>query len=260
MAVLLCLNTGCATQTRYNPAFPLTQAEARADLARMDVSPIPLERPLIILCGWLDPGLAGTDLRRKFTRWTRDDRIASVSFNAAASMDECRKRVIETVEQRFPSEDDNWTAEVDVVAVSMGGLIARHAAAGPADATSLKRLNIVRLFTICTPHQGARRASLPPLNRQMADMRKGSAYIAYLDSALKQATFSIYPYGRHGDLIVGLENTAPPGETPYWVPAIPLTPSHSASFQDPRILADIARRLRGEPPFTAPEPVAPWNE
>ncbi len=46
---------GCAAQ-RINPAFPVTATEAEHDLKRMAQSPKPLDRPLVIVGGFMDVG------------------------------------------------------------------------------------------------------------------------------------------------------------------------------------------------------------
>jgi hypothetical protein len=45
-------------------------------------------------------------------------------------------------------------------------------------------------------------------------------------------------------------HAAPPGANPFWLPNPPLKMAHLGAIMDIRILADIARRLRGEEPFT----------
>ena len=60
-------------------------------------------------------------------------------------------------------------------------------------------------------------------------------------------TYPIYSYICLGDPIIGDANAAVPGETAWWVPDAPLTTPHTGAFFDPRIMADIARRLRDEP-------------
>ena len=57
--------------------------------------------------------------------------------------------------------DDSTTYEVDVIGQSMGGLIAVYAALD--DPTLGKRVKIRRLYTICSPLQGAKLATLPEL-------------------------------------------------------------------------------------------------
>jgi hypothetical protein len=61
---------------------------------------------------------------------------------------------------------------------------------------------------------------------------------------------------RLGDGIVGARYAAPPNTAPRWVPTPPLGDSHNGASKDPRILADILRRLRGESPITT-TPQAP---
>ncbi len=51
-------------------------------------------------------------------------------------------------------------------------------------------------------------------------------------------------------------NAAPDGQTPWWLPARAWSRSHTDAYRDPRIIADIARRLRGEEAY-ATEPVEP---
>ena len=68
---------------------------------------------------------------------------------------------------------------------------------------------------------------------------------------------SLYYYFRSkGELldeIVGEANAAPPGEDVWWVANLPLQWAHADIYKDPRIMADIVRRLRGEEPI-ATEP------
>ena len=79
--------------------------------------------------------------------------------------DEIADYVVREVEKKWPSGDEAQTVPVDVVGVSMGGLVARWAALAPGRADTgdgrtagggcTKRLNIVRLFTFSSPHRGA---------------------------------------------------------------------------------------------------------
>ena len=226
-----------------------------------------------------------------------------------------------------------------MLGLSMGGLVARHAALPREDG---RRLNVARLFTIATPHRGARLADfrlslLPVWDQKVLSMTTASPFLARLDAAERaawgdggadprhaaprvepldaplraedQATdhgaggddrladarlahfavagggaeeawtdapvddaaaegddgtatpaafrgYRIYPYVRLGDIVVGPENAAPAGQTPWWVHNPPLRSAHLAAAVDDRILADIARRLRGETPF-AQDPPAP---
>lgn len=257
---LLCgsfvLNGGCSADKPFNPSFALTYADAKAVLREMKRDPKPLQRPLIVAGGVHDPGFIARNVARKFRAVTScDDRIISVSFfgPGRGTFEACAKHLVDAVEQAFPSDDPDLTVEVDVVGFSMGGLVARHAA----DPNSPgQRLNIRRLFTISSPHRGARLASLPTADQRTIDMRPGSAFLADLDSHLPGADYELLAYTRLGDMIVGPENASPPGMLPWWVANAPFSPAHLAAGTDPRILADIARRLRNEAPF-ATTPAAP---
>ena len=248
---------GCAGP--QNPSFPVTTTEARAAIREMKRDPRPLDRPLIIAGGLFDAGfdvnrLAGT-LRRMTTD---DDMITTATFMSltTGSFDGCRDYLIRKVEETFGATDTRETIEVDVIGFSMGGLVARHASRPRTDGG--KRLVIRRLFTISTPHRGARMAGGPTFDSRTIDMRAGSSFLAELDEALPLAEYEMYAYARLGDWIVGVRNTAPPGRTAWWVPTPPLSPAHLGAANDPRILADIARRLRGESPLTT-EPPAPLS-
>jgi pimeloyl-ACP methyl ester carboxylesterase len=245
-------------QTR-NPSFPATLAEARCDLKRMRAEPRALERPLVVLGGYLELGLSQAVLKARFHRLTGDDRIAGVPFTLCKSFDGCRRRAIAAVERAFPGPDPLRTTEVDVVGISMGGIVARYAALSPERADA-RRLRIARLFTIASPHLGADRARLPAVNQLQRDMRADSAFIRRLNRPENAPDYPVFPYVRLGDLTVGAANAAPTGMTAWWVPDVALQPPHSGAMVDARIIADIARRLRGEKPFTtlpaAPLPTA----
>ena len=248
---------GCASPQPANPSFEVTVSDARADLRLMRATPKPLARPVVVIGGWLDPGIVAHSLAADLRRATGDQRIVAVAFPATFTFQRCRDRLVAAVERAFAGADPGWTVEVDVVAVSMGGLVARYAAlepTGPAPAP--RRLRMARLFTISTPHRGADLAALPTWDARQIDMRAGSDLLRQLDAALPTTRYSVYPYVRLGDVLVGAANTAPPGTTPWWVANQPLSLPHAGAYTDPRIVADIARRLRHEPPFTT-DPPAP---
>jgi hypothetical protein len=243
----------------------------RADsaLKEMAKSPKPLPRPVVIIGGYLDPGIATAALKSKLQPLLKDKRILMVSLGFCGTFDDCRENILAAVERAYPSDHPDWTTEVDVIAISMGGLAARHAAAPHARAKNSgggkynKRLRIARLFTLSTPHRGAVLAGLPSFHKLVQDMRRGSSFLTALNAAGEgtgddaEASYEIYPYVRRHDGWVGESNAAPPGwETAWWVPNQPFQDSHIGCCTDPRIIADIARRLRGETPFTL-DPPAP---
>ena len=254
---LAAIVAGCAGRGPVNPSFSVTAKEARSALRQMAATPKPLQRPLVILGGWFDPGVAVVNLERKFRRWTGDERVTSVAFPFKSSFEDCRAAVISAVDRAFPNDDPHWTTEVDMVAVSMGGLVGRYAAM--ACHPTGRSLRIARLFTLATPHRGANLAALPTVNPLQIQMRHGSPFLAGLERPASSVPYQLYSYVRLGDVIVGAPNTAPEGQQPWWIRNLPLEYPHLLVFRDPRILADIARRIRGESPYTTTPP-APFPQ
>ncbi len=259
-AVLLALGAAllalpaCSADKPLNPSFPFTLDAAREDLQRMRDEPRPLERPVVVIAGYLDPGIAVGRLRRRIAdAFDEPEMVLTISLFGDDDFDECRERVIKRVQRQFPSDDPTETVEVDVIGVSMGGLVALDASI-PREGE--RRLRIARLFTIATPFRGARLAGFPTLDDRVRDMRRGSEFLQSLDNGHAPPQYTIYPYVRLRDRIVGAGNAAPEGATAWWVANIPFEFAHIKAYRDPRILADIARRLRGEEPFTT-DPPAP---
>jgi hypothetical protein len=250
------LGAGCSADDPLNPTFPLKLLDARKALDRMAEAPAPLERPVVVVGGIYDPGLVASGIARHIRRAAGSGApVMTISFFGVGSFEKCRGRLVEAVQERFPCDDPDVTVAVDVVAFSMGGLVARDAARPGGE----RRLNIRRLFTIATPHRGARIAGIPWLDRRVVDMRPGSAFLAELDAALADAGYELHAYARLGDTVVGTENTAPPGMVPIWVANDPFSFAHIGSGSDDRILADIITRLRGELPFATEPPAEPPN-
>jgi hypothetical protein len=255
---LALLIAGCAKQP-VNPSFAVSSRDAKDAIKAMAKEEKPLERPVIVLGGYHDIGIGPASFLPKLREAIHgDDRIVSVTYFFGGSFDDCRREVIKEVEKKFPSGDGaQETVEVDVIGLSMGGIVARHAAL---ERPSEKRLNIKRLFTISSPHRGAVRAALPTVHQLHRDLRSGSKFLRELEAAEEAEggrDYEIIPYVRLGDWIVGPENAAPrDAAAAYWVPNPPLNSAHWGAPLDPRIVADIARRLRGETPFTTTRPAA----
>lgn len=236
-----------------NPAFPLTLKHAAQHLQHMRKNPKPPARPVIVAGGFLDPGVVARNIARRLRALTSPDApITSISFFWAFTFDACRDRLINHIQQRYPSSNPALTTEVDIIGFSMGGLVARYAAVPRANAP---QLNFKRLFTIGTPHRGARMAPIAACDPRARDMKISSPFINQLDQHLPSACYELYPYVRTKDAIVGQHNAAPPGNDPWWVPNKPLSMSHNMAGADQRIIADIARRLRRETPFTVGQPI-----
>jgi pimeloyl-ACP methyl ester carboxylesterase len=257
--VVLLMIAGCATSTPVNPSFPISPEHAREILTVDSTYPRPLKRPLVIIGGFLDPGIAQLVLTHDFKQYTHDNRIIGVSLGLSFDPDVYRKLIIEAVDKAFPATDPIHTTEVDVIGYSMGGLAARYSAITPAPG---RRLKIARLFTVASPHRGARTVeqipfNLVPLQKQM---RPGSAFLNSINnSADPGGVFPVYSYVVLGDRVVGASYASPPGQNPWWVSAPVFPSSHDDALFDPRIRADILSRLRGDDPLShdPPTPLPP---
>jgi hypothetical protein len=242
---------GCGTGERINPSYSLTLDRAESELQWMRNNPVTLSRPVVVLGGWGDmTGLPPAYLAEQLRKAIGDDQVMSIGFGMCHTFDACRCRVLKRVEAAYPSGVTNLTREVDVIGFSMGGLVARYAAAPPGDDETVRRLKIARLYTISSPHRGALMSKIVAPGQLAKDMREGSDFLKKLDDNLALADYPVIPYVRMADTIVGAQNAAPRGQTPWWLPAKPWSRSHSDAYRDPRLIAELARRLRNEKPYT----------
>jgi pimeloyl-ACP methyl ester carboxylesterase len=256
IALFACVLGGCVATAPVNPSFPVTMDQGRAVLKSASDDPKPLDRPLVIIGGFFDPGIAAGALARDFRRYTRDDRIVSVSLDFSFDEEDYRRRIIQAVDKAFPSSDPILTTEVDVIGYSMGGLAARYAAITPPPG---RRLRINRLFTISSPHNGAVAAHYVPIDLVdlQEQMTPGSPFLnAINNTADPNALYPIYAYVCLGDHEVGEGNAAPRTQIPWWLSRPAFISAHVWAYQDPRIRADIVRRLRDETPLST-DPPAP---
>ena len=249
--------TGCGTAQPINPSFALTVDEARHALTDMHDNKVTLKRPVIVAGGIGDPGVMASSLADQIEEIADDGSVVEpVSFFGAGTFAECRERLLEAVAElpvELPDEKtDPATIEVDVIAISMGGLVARYAAMPDEQGDDSRHIRIARLFTIASPHRGANLADLPTLDSRVRAMRAGSDFLEQLNDHLSDAEYDLVPYVRLDDVIVGAEQAAPPGESVWWLPNRVGEFAHLGAAADPRIVADIARRLRDEKPFTSP--------
>ena len=235
---------GCATTHHApNPSFPLTQGEAASDLRRMREAPGATERPVVFLAGISDPAVSSGAILGTIGP-TLSGKLIEVEFFDEHTFEGARQKLLREVARELGCDLDHLPP-VDVVAFSMGGLVARSAAIPDAAG---RRLPIRRLFTICTPHEGARMAGVPIGTPQSSDMTQTSDFMVHLRAARRD--YDLICYARLDDVTVGEEFGAPEGVPLWWVPTPEGQWAHMQAFYDDRILADIARRLRGEAPFS----------
>jgi hypothetical protein len=255
IGVLLLLLAGCSA-TPVNPSFPVTDKQAQHAIDQMRADPRPLQRPVLLVGGYMDPNVVPTYQKLFFEKVSSNALLIPVSVGFCNSFGDCRDKVIEAVDQACPNHDPVWTSEVDVVGVSLGGLVARYAAAPSPDPTHPRRLRIARLFCIGSPQSGAKFAENGAVTEFDRQLRPGSYFLKEVASADAKANYKIYPYVLLNDDIIGAAYAAPPGERALWLANDSILPPHPAAMVDDRILADIALRLRDEPPFSH-EPAAP---
>lgn len=274
-SVLICgsllFSVGCGTSPQ-NASFPLTVSAADQELKEIRATRKPLTRPVVVVDGYLDPGLGSALVAGWVRKLTPDeDQVITVNLLLCTNFDACRQKIVDAVEEAFPSDDPSQTREVDVIGVSMGGVAARYAALAseaapsttpaastPAPQHPPKRLRIARLFTLASPHLGAVMADVPTylIIGTQRDMRRGSSFLERLNDPEHPPDYPIIPYVRLADLTVGERYAAPPGQTPIWLPKGLLESAHAGVIMDPRIAADVSRRLRGETSYVI-EPRAP---
>ncbi|MEM7229819.1 MAG: hypothetical protein AAF432_13490 [Planctomycetota bacterium] len=243
---------GCGSEQIVNPSFPITTDDARSEMRLMQDNRVQFERPVVVLGGIHDPGVAAPHIARVIRRTgTEDSRVISISFLTTWTFDQCRNRVIKVLDREFGENGEPFTGEVDVVGMSMGGLVGRYSAIPRDDG---RRIRIRRMCTISSPHRGAKLAWLGFFDPRAHDMKPGSPFMVALDDALLNDPYEIVPYVRLTDWIVGEQYASPHNQTVYWLSTPFLEGAHVAAHRDPRILGDICRRLRGETPFTVDPP------
>lgn len=216
-----------------------------------------LERPVLCLSGWRAWPVMAWGVARTLSEMTGAsiDSFGRVSFQEVGSFSEAVGKVMSEVEEKW----GRHAVELDVVAVSMGGLVARAAAAGMFGG---ERLRAKRLFTLASPHLGASLAGVVALDSSARDMKPGSDFLRALDEAERGQGgrgYELVCYARTRDWWVGAKQTAPEGVTPIWVDPPLVTMSHLCVTMDRRILGDVAHRLLGKEPILREHGAPPRN-
>lgn len=238
-----------------NPNFELDRARAASELRRLIETPKPPIRPVVILGGYRAPRISAWGCSKALTPMVggRADLVRTITYPGAHSIEIAGRRVLDDL-----SASGLASREIDVIGISMGGLVARHLIRDHPDQFAARRL-----FTLATPHLGASLARLVRLDPAARAMRPGSDWLAEMNAtcaeSLRGCELTCYALLR--DWWVGATNTAPPGRNPIWldpVTAFGKCMAHFAINRERRILSDIARRLRGEIPLAlegAPPPI-----
>jgi pimeloyl-ACP methyl ester carboxylesterase len=255
LTLALCVG-GCADEPKpINPSFRLSYSEVDRARAEMSMDRRPLERPLVIVAGYLDFFASRGHLARRNLQTALDDDRMLVVESAPSTYAEMRQVLIDAVDKAFPSDDPVYTTEVDVIGQSLGGLVAIYAAAPPKDPAHPRRLRIKRLFAVSTPFRGSAMAGRIGFTDFQKSMAPGAPLIEYVQDCGERASYEVVPYVLLGDDVIGVTNAAPRGTTPFWL-ATQAPFVHPESQDDKRIYTDIARRLRGERPYSHPPPAA----
>jgi hypothetical protein len=249
--------TGCTYLPKPSEPHPASKEQVMEQWNRLRAEPAELERPVLVFDGWVPTG-GGHAIANNIRALTGNDKEMIVLktnylFGSAEGM---ANGAVKLVEKKWPSDDPEWTTEVDVVALSNGGVYARLATLPSITGKDRKRLKAKRIFTISSPHRGLRFGiQRIPIDAALWDVQPNSNVLKYLDEHFDEAEYELICYAELNDEMVGAKNAAPPGQGSYWTNTTHLM-SHISSAYNRRILTDIALRLRGEEPMTA-EPSEP---
>lgn len=254
------------TQDVFNPAYPhsdervleiLEDLSSRAGGLSMRPPPPP-PRPLVIITGYRAPRMQGALLRDHLQRLTglTDSRVLVHSYWPEGRPERIVHDLARHVAEAFGSDSSGRSTEVDVVGVSMGGVLARLASLAPNQVISGESprrpiLRVRHLYTLASPHRGARLADRVALDPAACALRTDSLVLARLNAQPRPPGQEWTCYAILNDRWVGARNTAPPGEQPIWVPG-PRVGAHMSVSFNPRVLADLARRLTGQPALGRP--------
>jgi pimeloyl-ACP methyl ester carboxylesterase len=238
-----------------NPDFQLDKQQQEAALARLASATGSLPRPVIFIGGYRSPGILLRSASRKIATLVKPDPGQSlvVPITLASSM-QAAARTVKWALVKAGLHD----AQVDIVAFSMGGLVARAMAAGLFP--EIRPLQIKRLFTLATPHRGAWIASVLAPDSAAIDMVPQSPFLQRLDEALPCADFDLLCYAQLRDWWIGTQSTSPPGRDVHWIDPVTLlgrTLSHFTVCGNQAILIDIALRLRELTPLAQRASAAP---
>ena len=253
LIALIALLGGCVSVGPENPGWTLSRSEIKAEKQRLRETPVELERPVLVVTGYASvPPMARmyAGAMEELTGADRD-RFVAVDLPFINNLRDGVGVVLDKLNERYPHPSEGETIEVDVVGISMGGIVAKLAAE-PEEGRP--RLNINTLYTLGAPHRGARMAHLNPVDQAAQDMVYKSIMLVKLHENMPRRGYELVPYAMLSDDLVGPKNSAPWGEDPIWVRGR-FVGSHFALQGDDRLQIDVARRLRGERQLLVPAPL-----
>lgn len=249
-----------------NPAVTTSPRDVERAIAEMLASKKSLARPVLILNGyhgWSGLAYSHRDRLATLTSKNRDDFLA-VSYAFATDIIDASTRVLNAVQERWADANGN-VPQLDVLGISMGGLVARWCAMSPdaraklpvvagqrggrSGSTPRLQLDIARLFTFASPHRGAILADKIAPDPAGQAMKTDSKFVAAMndEEVVRQTRIGeMICYTQLRDTWVGARNTSPPGVHPCWVDGPPLF-AHFTAARNPIVFADVARQLRNEP-------------
>ena len=229
--------SGCtAAEKKRSREVAAEQRDAELELKEMAETPKPLRRPVLLLTGWME----SPSNWKRFRAWLEsstsvgDREILCPDLRGPGGLAAAVEQVLALCADR---------GEVDVVAHSAGGLVAREAAR---ESRGDKRLRIARLFAIATPHQGSPWGKFWPIlpyPLQAADCRPQSEFLASLDSDPSTASMPISNFWAEGDVVVPRESAQAVGVEHHAYSRPKGFFIHRRCAGDPRLARDVIAGL-----------------
>lgn len=227
------------------PAMRCTPDEAARIRRRLHRAPKPLERPVAVIAGYLDPGVYAWVVARELRRLTSHRRADF--FVPRFRLDTAIEPMAARVAEQLRARAGGGPASFDLVGLSMGGLVARCVARACAHD---EHLSIARVFTLGTPHRGSTLAERIAPSEAARQMRPGSGFLRDLDAG--PGDLDLTCYQMDADAVIGHGHGSPPGHPAVRLPRRAGEP-HLHVMADPLAILDVALRLRDEPAILSPQ-------
>jgi pimeloyl-ACP methyl ester carboxylesterase len=206
--------------------------DARDALRRWARSPSPLPRTVLLLGGWMVPSWWTIDLDRALRACVSSGNIFRLGCPVLYDIPTLAARLAE----RFKLEPS-----LDVIGVSMGGMVAREAAR----AHRSPRLQVERLYALASPHGGARSIAWLVPHHQARALVRGSHFLRELNADPSSHSFHIETFSLRGDSLVSTASAhAVPGVHHDWRNNT-LLPAHSWVHRDPRVIMTVVGKILG---------------